>query len=64
MPRKIENLKDKLAVIMNFKKISQRDLALELGVNESQVSRWISGSAYPRWPVAFKIERLYEEIAS
>ena len=49
---------------MNFKKISQRDLALELGVNESQVSRWISGSAYPRWPVAFKIERLYEEIAS
>lgn len=63
MAKKIENLKDKIATILQVNGWQQKDLAQYLNVNESQVSRWVAGESAPRWKYSFKIELLYEEIA-
>ena len=39
----------KLKRILEDRKISQRDLAIGINVNEVNVSRWISGERYPRF---------------
>lgn len=39
----------KLKQILENRKISQRDLAIGINVNEVNVSRWISGERHPKW---------------
>lgn len=63
MAKKIEDLKDKIATILQAQSWQQKDLAEFLKVNESQISRWLAGESTPRWIYLFKIQRLYEEIA-
>ena len=61
--KKIEDLQDKIATILEAQGWNQKDLAKYLNVNESQVSRWITGESVPRWKYGFKIELLYESSA-
>lgn len=58
-----ESLKDKIAIVLAAQGWTQRDLAHYLGINESQISRWVAGKQSPRWVTCYKFELLYENSA-
>lgn len=49
--------------ILTEKKISQQDLALQLKVSPSQISRWRYGDTSPRRRKKEQIQKLYDEIS-
>lgn len=51
--------KDKIKELMNSKKVSQRDLANAIQINESAMSRYISGERTPRIDILTKIARYF-----
>ena len=52
--------KDKVKNLMNSKGISQRDLANAIQINESAMSRYISGERTPRIDILTKIARYFD----
>lgn len=51
--------KEKVKELMNEKNISQRDLANAIKINESAMSRYISGERTPRIDILTKIARFF-----
>lgn len=51
--------KDKIKKLMNSKNVSQRDLAKAISINESAMSRYISGERTPRIDILTKIARYF-----
>ena len=51
--------KDKIKELMNSKNVTQRELANAIMINESAMSRYISGERAPRIDVLTKISRYF-----
>ena len=52
--------KDKIKELMSVKGISQRDLANAIQINESAMSRYISGERTPRIDILAKLARYFD----
>lgn len=50
--------------ILIKKDISQQELALQLKVSPSQITRWINNDCKPRIRMFDKIKKLHEEISA
>ena len=51
---------DKIRELMNTRGISQRDLAKAIHINESAMSRYISGERTPRIDILTKLARFFD----
>lgn len=51
--------KDKIAELMKKEGISQRELAKEIQINESAMSRYLSGERTPRVDIVTKLARYF-----
>lgn len=52
--------KEKIKELMNSRNVSQRELANELNITESAMSRYISGERKPRVDILTKLARYFD----